>query len=99
MALSVHELLVSKQITMLEHPPYSPDLALCDFFLFPLIKKRLKGTNFDDAEDIQNNAMTALTAIPQYEFLKCFEGWKKQWTLYIISQGNYFEGEHSATQQ
>jgi hypothetical protein len=28
---------------VLEHPPYSPDLAPCDFFLFPKIKSALKG--------------------------------------------------------
>jgi hypothetical protein len=31
MALSVRELLASKQITVVEHPPYSPDLAPSDF--------------------------------------------------------------------
>jgi hypothetical protein len=31
-ALSVREFLASKQITMLEHPSYSSDLAPCDFF-------------------------------------------------------------------
>jgi len=33
-ALSVREFLVTKQITVLEHPAYSPDLAPSDFFLF-----------------------------------------------------------------
>ena len=41
-ALSVRELLATKQITVLEHPAYSPDLALIDFFLFPKIKEILK---------------------------------------------------------
>jgi hypothetical protein len=31
------EILASKQITVLERPPYSPDLAPSDFFLFPKI--------------------------------------------------------------
>jgi transposase len=31
-ALSVREFLASKQITVLEHPPYSPDLAPNGFF-------------------------------------------------------------------
>jgi transposase len=31
-ALSVKEFLASKQITLLEHPPYSPELAPSDFF-------------------------------------------------------------------
>jgi histone-lysine N-methyltransferase SETMAR len=31
-ALSVREFLASEQITVLEHPPYSPDLAPNNFF-------------------------------------------------------------------
>ena len=38
-ALSVREFLASKQITVLEHPAYSPDLAPNYFFMFPMIKK------------------------------------------------------------
>ena len=41
-ALSVWEVLATKQITVLEHPAYSPDLAPSDFFLFPKIKEILK---------------------------------------------------------
>ena len=37
-ALSVRECLAAKQITVLEHPAYSPDLAPSDLFLFPKIK-------------------------------------------------------------
>ena len=37
-ALSIHQFLTEKNIATLEHHPYSPDLALCDFFLFPKIK-------------------------------------------------------------
>jgi hypothetical protein len=38
-ALSVREFLASKQITVLEHPPYSPDLAPSDCFLFPKLEE------------------------------------------------------------
>jgi hypothetical protein len=38
-ALSVREFLASKQITVLEHPPCSLDLAPNDFFLFPKRKE------------------------------------------------------------
>ena len=37
-ALSVREFLATKQITVLKHPAFSPDLAPNDFFLFPKIK-------------------------------------------------------------
>jgi hypothetical protein len=60
MALSVREFLASKQITVLEHPPYSLNLAPNYFFLFLKIKEILKGRHFDD---IWSN-MAALKAIP-----------------------------------
>jgi hypothetical protein len=41
-ALSVREFLATKQITVLLHPAYSPDLAHSDFFLFPKMKEILK---------------------------------------------------------
>jgi hypothetical protein len=36
----------------MEHPPFSPDLALNDFWLFSKIKSALKGWRFQDIEDI-----------------------------------------------
>jgi len=41
-ALSICQFLAERNIATLEHPPYSPDLAPCDFFLFPKIKSILK---------------------------------------------------------
>jgi hypothetical protein len=42
MALSLREVLATKQITVLEHPAYAPDLAHSDFFLFPNINTERK---------------------------------------------------------
>jgi len=42
-ALSVRHFLATKQITQLEHPAYSPDLAHSDFVVFLQIKEILKG--------------------------------------------------------
>ena len=54
--------LATKQITVLEHPAYSPDLAPIDSFLFPKIKEILKGRYFDDNDDIRSNTTAALKA-------------------------------------
>jgi transposase len=37
---------------LLPHPPYSPDLAPCDFFLFPNMKKWLGGKRFASNEKL-----------------------------------------------
>jgi len=39
----VQQFLTKHGTAQLQQPPYSPDLALCDFFLFPRLKKVLKG--------------------------------------------------------
>jgi len=70
--MSVREFLATKQVTVLEHPAYSPDLTPSDFFLFPKIKEILKGRHFDDIDDIKNNTTAALKAIPQNQFQNCF---------------------------
>jgi histone-lysine N-methyltransferase SETMAR len=68
----VRDFLASEQITVLEHPPCSPDLASSDLFLFPKIKEILKGRHFDNIDDIRSNMMAALKAIPQNQFQNCF---------------------------
>jgi len=75
----VREFVVTKQITVLEHPTYSPDLAPNDFFLFLKINKVLKGRHFDDIDDIRSNTTATLKAIPQNQFQNCFEGWTRRW--------------------
>jgi hypothetical protein len=54
-ALSIRELMVKKNIPVLPYPPNSPDLALCDFYLFPKLKSNLKGHNLRTNENIQTN--------------------------------------------
>ena len=49
-ASGIREFLAKNNISVLEQPPYSPDLAPCDFFLFPKLKEVIKGTHFQDKE-------------------------------------------------
>ena len=98
-ALSVRLLLATKQITVLEYPAYSPDLAHSDFFLFPKLKEILKGRHFDGICDIRSNTTASLKTIPQNQTQNCFEGLTRRWHRCIASQGEYFEGDHAGIQQ
>jgi hypothetical protein len=69
-----------KSVMKLDHPPYLPDLALCNFWLFPKLKTALKGHRFSDISDIQGHVMTILQSIPEEEFQKCFGQCKHQLT-------------------
>ena len=37
---------------ILPHPPYFPDMALSDFYLFPKLKSHLRGTHYESNEDV-----------------------------------------------
>jgi len=47
------------------HPPHSPDLAPCDFCLFPKLKLRMKGRKFDTIEEIQEESHRVLDTFPK----------------------------------
>ena len=52
--LSIQEFLVKKNIPVLPHPPYSPDLAPFDFYLFSKLKSKLKGHHFGTMENTKS---------------------------------------------
>ena len=60
-------------------PPYSPDLALSDFWLFSMLKRPLRGNHFESIEKIEREMVRALKAIPTVDFSACFEDWRKRW--------------------
>jgi hypothetical protein len=96
--LTEEEFLATKQITVLQEPALSSDVAPSDFCLFPKIKEILKGRHFDGIDDIWSNTMEARKAIPQNQFQNCFEGWTRRWHRCISSQWEYFEGDHGGIQ-
>ena len=59
-----HDFLAKKSITKLDHPPYSPDLAPFDVWLFLELKIALKGCRFDDISDVQHHVVKELKKIP-----------------------------------
>jgi len=70
-AVRVHGFLAKNFITKMDHPPYSPDLAPCDFWLFPKLEIALKGQRFADLSDIQFNMKTLLRGVPENDFQNC----------------------------
>jgi len=75
-------------------PPYSPDLAPCDLFLFQKVKSALKGHHFESTEDIQRSVTQVLNDVPQNAFKECYKQWQHRWKRCVQAQGMYFEGDH-----
>jgi len=83
-SLLIREFLTKHETTVVSQPPYSPDLAPADFFLFPKLKSSLKGHRFQTVEEIEENSIRDLLAIPQNTFQDAFQNWKK--TLRAVYQ-------------
>lgn len=78
-------------VQLVTHPPYSPDLAPNDFFLFPLIKKTMRGKRFPDANAAVAEFQRILDDLPKKEFSACFEKWFQRMKKCIMAKGEYFE--------
>ena len=90
-AHSIQVFLASHGIPVIQQPPYSPDMAPCDFWLFPQLKTVLKGKRFEDTDAIKKNATSTLNTIPKHSFQKCFQQCQDCWKQCVSSQREYFE--------
>jgi histone-lysine N-methyltransferase SETMAR len=76
---------------IIEHPPYSPDLAPSDFYLFPNLKNNLRGNRY--AED--NALMSAVEEWLQGQDSAFYKGGivklESRWSKCIAVQGDYVE--------
>lgn len=76
---------------LVEHPPYSPDLAPSDFFLFPNLKKWLGGQRFTDNEDVIASVSAYFEELPKTHFSEGLKKLEKRLTKCIELQGDYVE--------
>jgi hypothetical protein len=60
-------------MAVIPHPPYTPDLAPCDFFLFPKLKLKLKGRRVDTTEEMQAESPRVLDALAEKDFQEAFQ--------------------------
>ncbi|UYV75121.1 hypothetical protein LAZ67_12002547 [Cordylochernes scorpioides] len=77
-ALKISKFLQDYSTSVFPQPPYSPDLAPCDFFFFGKLKKKFKGRKFQSIEEIKVESKKALKAIPKTDYQRCFADWKKR---------------------
>ena len=71
----VKSVLAKHQITQVTQPPYSPDLATCDFWLFQKLKSPLKGKRFQTISEIQENTRRSLKYYCYYFYKWRNWGW------------------------
>ena len=73
------------------HPPYSPDLAPSDFYLFGALKSRIRGIEFEDSEAIKEWIADEFQRIPPDELRRVFHLWTLRLQACGMLEGHYVE--------
>ena len=90
-AMRTVEFLQQSGVKLVDHPPYSPDLAPCDFELFPKVKEQLRGRRFGSAEEAVAAYREHLERISKDTWRKTINTWFRRMQLCIDASGEYFE--------
>lgn len=72
--------------------PYSPDLAPCDFLLFPILKERLASQKFDRVQDLAKAVKSQLDATPIEDYQGALFTWRRRLEKCVQVKGEYFKG-------
>lgn len=94
-ANAVVDFLAMKNVETVPHPPYSPDLAPNDFFLYPQAKRELKGRRFPTAAAAVKALEAVLKVLSKNGFEHVFQEWQRRWTKCVALNGDYLEGDSS----
>ena len=75
----------------LNHPPYSPDLAPSDYYLFRNLKSHLRGTRFRDDDELKAATEAWFEDKIDEFFFKGIDCLKEKWAKCIEVKGDYIE--------
>ena len=88
-SILVTDYLTKMVIKTVPHPPYSADLAPCDFWLF----LRLRGCRYETTEEMKESVTKVIDTLTQEDFHGDFQKVLERYNRCIASGGDYFEGD------
>jgi hypothetical protein len=77
-------------LKMAAHPPYSPNLALSDFFLFGHVKHALDGMEFLSEGDLLAALQHVLSNLTADTLLAVFANWIERLKWVSLNEGHYY---------
>ena len=80
-------------IKTVPQPPYSRDLAPCDFWLFPNLKEKLRGCRYERIEDTKEAVTKVIDTLTQEDFNGAFQKFLERCNKCIAAGGYYLEGD------
>ena len=91
-SILVTDYLTKMGINTVPQPPYSPDLAPCDFCLFPKLIEKLRGSHYETIEEIEEAVTKVIDTLTQEDFHGAFQK-LLEWYKCIAAGGDYVEGD------
>ena len=76
---------------LVPHPAYSPDLAPCDFFLFPDLKKHLRGKRYSSDMEVIRAVNQYFEGHPKEYYKQGLESLEKRLLKCVEVKGSYVE--------
>ena len=76
-------------IKTVPQPPYSPDLAPSDFWLFP----KLRGCRYETIEEMKEAVTEVIDMLTQEDFRGAFQKLLERYNKCIAARGDYFKGD------
>ena len=76
-------------IKTVRHSPYNPDLAPCDFWLFP----KLRGGCYETIDEMKEAVTKVIDTFTQEDFHRAFQKLLEWYSKCIAARGDYFEGD------
>ena len=88
-SILVTDYLTKTGIKTVLHPPYSRDLAPCDFWLF----FKLRGCRYETTEEIKEAVTKVIDTLTQEDFNGAFQKLLERYNKCIAAGRDYFEGD------
>jgi len=82
--------LAENKIKVVPHPPYSPDLAIADFWLFNGLKRNLRGKHFASEEELDSAVLDYFQSISKEAWEEAFDIWRRRMIRCVEANGDYF---------
>ena len=86
------DFLAASNVQLVTHPPYSRDLAPCDWFLFPSVNRQLKGRQFQNAEDARAFFEGFILDIPQSTWSGVIDSWFERMVKCVEAERGWGRG-------
>ena len=92
-AMITQRYLTSTGVSVVKQSPYSPDMNLCDRYLFPYVKNELKNIPFDSAKEVETELTHSFRHLSENALSDQLKNLREHCKLVVESPGDYISSK------